>query len=677
MTQTVALAGVEQAVQQALQALADGSTAVVLTGPAGAGKSAALRLIHERKPGSQFKNVVLIAPPDPEHNPDAGLVGLVELAAQLDHTKLLDEVKRLDITWKGKLDSVTRVLKQQAKNTLLLFDGPFLPQGGEYISTIFADRSAELTRVLLTTQGLSKVVASDRSALLQAQEILVSPRSNPTEVLSAEHWGPLAGSAQAVLHAGGQALAAFSPLDLRLRVGLVAVGEDASAQATQRVAPHKLVRMLLERTGSNSQALKRTLGRLAVFRTPIDEYGLQDVGVPELDALSQALIKQVLLFGPSPQLRLHDAIAREAIQEQWLGPAESRKAHYIAAHYHHARFEHATQKHRVRDAVRHELEEIHHLTQAGDAKKILERSIFFVEQYDALGKALSQQQNYPDAIPAYERALAHNSADDYAHHYLAYNLDVLAEDPVRVEQEFRKAIYYRQDHVWYRGRLINFLLTRGRVIEAHDEWEQALAVLLPSGPSTDSRLYRELHGETARLLLHRGQLEFASEVLEDVPQALREGLAWYRALLLLRDRLRAAARDEEVFPPHLSEEARWKGPHLLHFEADKDRVEWWMPGRISAADEDGVHIRVARLTPGDGQAIEFLWFDLTLEDYRELARHLRKQDLLPAGTFAEIIKLRDEKEFMMSYPTTSFEAPDLPRLFPYPDRYLRRVAPRP
>jgi tetratricopeptide (TPR) repeat protein len=675
LTQTVTLAGVEQAVQQALQALADGSTTVALTGPAGAGKSAALRTLHERKSVAQFKNVVLVAPPDAE-NPDAGLVGLVELAAQLDHTKLLDEVKRLDITWKGKLDSVTRVLKQQAKNTLLLFDEPFLPQGGEYISTIFADRTAELTRTLLATQGLSKVVATDRSALFLAQEIAVSPSSNPTKVLTAEHWGSLAKSAQEVLRAGGRALAELSPLELRLRVGLVAVGMDASAQATQRFAPHKLVRMLLARAGSGSHELQKALGRLAVFRTPIDEYGLQDVGVPELDSLSQALVKQVLLFGPPAQLRLHDAIAREAIQEQWLTPQETRKAHYIAARYHQVRFERATKKHYIRDAVRHELEEIHHLTQAGDARRLLERSVFFVEQYDALGKALSQQQNYPDAIPAYERALAHDPADAYAHHYLAYNLDVLAQDPMRVEQEFRKAIQYRQDHVWYRGRLINFLLTRGRSTEAHDEWEQALAVLLPGGPSTDSRLYRELHGETARLLLHRGQLEFASEVLEDVPRAIREGLPWYHALLRLRDRLRAAARDEEVFPPHLSEEARRNGPHLLNFESDKQRIEWWMPGRISAADEDGVHIRVARLPPDD-QSIEFLWYDLTLEEYRGLARHLRRQDLLPAGTFVELIKLRDEEEFLMSFPTTSFEAPDLPKLFPYPDRYLHRVPTRP
>jgi tetratricopeptide (TPR) repeat protein len=672
LTNPTTLAGVEQAAQEALRALHQGSTMVTLTGPAGAGKSAALRMLAGSKPQSPFKRMVLVAPPESEHNPDAGLVGLVELAAQLDPDQLLETVKRLDITWKGKLDEVQKVLKRKASSTLLLFDGPFLPQREEYISTIFADRSAELTRTLLGVPGLRKVVATDRGALPAATEVTVSPRCNPSEVLAGADWDSLAEFARDLLKAGGDALAELSPLELRLRVGLVAVGEDAARQSRHKHAPHKLVRLLLERVGPGAQALKKILGRLSVFRTSIDEYGLSDVGLAELEPLSQALVKRVLLFGPQDQLRIHEAIAREAIQGEWLTPSESREAHRLAAQYHQARFEKATQRHHVRIAVRHELEVIHHLTQAGDARRLLERSVFFVEQYDALGRALSQQRHHDEAIPAYERALAHNPSDAYAHHYLAYNLDVLAKDPQRVEREFREAILHRRDHVWYRGRFINFLLVRGRIREAHEEWERALAELLPSGPSTDARLYRELHGETARLLLHRGQLEFAAEVLEDVPRAMLAELSWYRALRRLYERLRAAALDEEVFPPHLAEEKRWQGPHLLHLESDKQRIEEWMPGRISAADEEGVHIRVARASPGG--AVEFLWCDLDIEEYRQLARDLREREgLLPAGTFVEVIKLRGEEEFLKSYPATPFEDRDLPALYPPPDRYLRRV----
>ncbi len=46
----------------------------------------------------------------------------------------------------------------------------------------------------------------------------------------------------------------------------------------------------------------------------------------------------------------------------------------------------------VAAAVREEMEEIHHLTAAGDAESLLTRSLQFVEQYDALGKSLVRRR---------------------------------------------------------------------------------------------------------------------------------------------------------------------------------------------------------------------------------------------------------------------------------------------
>ena len=42
-------------------------------------------------------------------------------------------------------------------------------------------------------------------------------------------------------------------------------------------------------------------------------------------------------------------------------------------------------------AIREELEEIHQLTEAGDAAALLDRSLQFAEQYDALGRSLSRK----------------------------------------------------------------------------------------------------------------------------------------------------------------------------------------------------------------------------------------------------------------------------------------------
>ncbi|WP_408888521.1 tetratricopeptide repeat protein [Myxococcus faecalis] len=665
---------VRQAVTQVRQALDDGANTVVLSGQTGAGKSSALRELASSPLGA-FKDVVLIAPPKGEQSLDSGLVALVELAAQLDDNKLLQKVKRNDVRWKGKLEDVTHQLISRAPRTLVLFDEPLLDTSPGPLSSVFADRAADLSRTLLNIKGLRKVVATS-STLPEAHVVEVARRSAPSEILSPDNWDPVLASAAAqLLAAGGDLLTDQSPLELRLRVGLVATGTSPIKAAGPRHALHKLIGQLLEQVGAESTDLKQVLGRLALLRVPFDLEALDDMGAGELSSRCQSLLRQTFLFGPPEGLLLHESIAQEATRWQWLTSHGRIQAHRKAARYHDARYRHSNEKFKVRAAVRHELEVIHHLTHAGDATKLLERSLFFVEQYDALGKVLSQQGRHDEAVHAYKRALAHDSDDAYAHHYLGYNLDILAQSPQQVEAHFKSAIRANPSHVWYHGRHINFLVTRGRVREARSAWEAALDALLPSGSSLNEPLYRELHGALSRLLLHRGQLEFARDVLNDVPLQLRPGLPWYRALRRLHDALWVAASGDEVFPPHISPEEQWKGPHLLHRAADSARVEHWAPGRIAEASSTEVHLRMA-LPPPPREEPSFVWRDLSIEEYQALALDTKDREELPsAGTFVEVIKFHGETEFLRCHPVIPFEDVDLPYLFPPPDRYLRRGPP--
>jgi hypothetical protein len=231
--------------------------------------------------------------------------------------------------------------------------------------------------------------------------------------------------------------------------------------------------------------------------------------------------------------------------------------------------------------VRHELEEVHHLTEAGDAGALLSRSLWFVDQYNALGKALSQMASRAprgeppeealrrQAIQAYERALAHDASDAYAHHYIAYNLDILAADPARAEREYVVARDLEPTHAWYHSRYIRFLITTAWMTEARAAWERAFDGLGGAPRPLD---YEELHGQVARLLLHRGELDFAREVLEDVPEEQRASPFWgalHRLLVYLEEE-----RDELlVFPPGLSLPERWAKP-LDYKDSTRELKAW-------------------------------------------------------------------------------------------------------
>lgn len=73
-------------------------------------------------------------------------------------------------------------------------------------------------------------------------------------------------------------------------------------------------------------------------------------------------------------------------------------------------------------------------------------------------------------------------------------------------------------------------------------------------------LFEELHRQVARLLLHRGELAFASLVLDDLSVEASAAL-WARAERRLLDQLEQAARDQLVFPSSIEPSRRWDGPH--------------------------------------------------------------------------------------------------------------------
>jgi hypothetical protein len=207
--------------------------------------------------------------------------------------------------------------------------------------------------------------------------------------------------------------------------------------------------------------------------------------------------------------------------------------------------------------------------------------------------------------------------------------------------------------------------------EAHAAWDRVLDDLVKTGSMLQPAVYEELHAQVARHLLARSELDFAADVLEDVPNGLRAA-PWWRALKQLRTCLEEDRDERLVFPPTLPLEERWEGPHLTA-EQDPLDVQCWRPGRVLGRDSRGVVLQIAqRRADGSEVTLSTVSFDL---------RSLRDTWNAPlawlgVGTFVELIEYMSGSKVLRTWDrrSSSFEAvPNLPKLFPSSDRYIRRA----
>lgn len=648
-----------------------GTRSVALTGQPTAGKSTALSLIGDRA-GSKWRVLRVHLP----HGDDGGPVAMASVAAQLG-TETLEVVRDVRVSWSAKIREVTCALERMAEESLLLFDEPQYSVPNPSAS-IFVRRAEEMTAALLSIPNLRSVVATERKPVYGQETIVVQRASDVAAILAPAQWNGLGDHAKALLDTDAPELARYSPLELRLGVALLAAGVPAQRLMRERWLARQLIRTLVD-TLDDSEALKRVAGRLAVYRTSFGEAALQRAGIGDLSPTPRSILESALLFGKPGARRLHELVAMEARARKWLTPADEMHAHREAAAYYRGCFEDASTADNLTDSVRYEMEMVHHLTEAGDEAAMNEAHVFFVDQYDALGKSFSLRRRFELAVRAYERSLSHDDEDHYAHHYLGYNYDVRGLSPLDVEKCYRRAVEIEPTHTWYHSRLICFLITRGRALDARRQWAEAHAALLPSGSYDDERLYRDLHMHVARLLLHRGQLRFAEEVLEDVVPEFQQH-PWWLALQRLLLQLKEAERDETVFPPHIPVEQRWSGPHLVRAPEERRRVRRWFPGRVAAIDQSGVHVRIA-IADGRDAAIEYGWRDFSNKEFRQLSPLAARGLSLPVGTFVEIVEFKKGRQrgrtMIFAHESQTYVDPALPGLFPAPDRYLRVSAKAP
>lgn len=665
----------EEAVEHMQRRIGSGARRLGIQAPPGHGKAAVLEELAASL--TNGRPVVRVELPEGD---DAALVALVETAIQLQFVepeilgRVVSSNEPARVPWATKLAAVRDAIARAGEELIVLVHEPRFDVLSTPGTELFGARAVEITQTLLDTRG-SVVLAGSFIPLHLAEDaglrlpLSRDPREPGVDVANRAR-------------GANPPHRALSPVVMQVLEVLRQAGVDVDRIPARDLRLDRLVRHDLGRVLLLRAEMRSVVARLAAFRVPISSDVEVEAGLAALSDADRAVVAGLLRAADHGTRAMPAALA-QAIRAQisrgdpaWTPEEPAGEAHRFAARAHRARFEAARGRGDVAAAVREELEEIHHLTVAGDATALLTRSLQFVEQYDALGKSLSQKALQPprereerlrrEAVLAYERAIEHDQGDAYAHHYIAYNLDILGIQRERVASEYQTAKDLLSKHAWYHGRHVCFLITTARMNEARAAWERALRELGDTAGALRASDYDELHLQAARLLLSRSELRFAAEVLEDVPERLR-GAPW-TALEQLRVCLEEDRDERLVFPPTLPLAMRWKQPHLVPVGPSDPEVASWKPGRVLGGDEEVVLVHVGEA----GGELSTATFDTgTLESIWKVSAAQ-----LIAGTFVELIEYVDGTREMKLWDrqSSSFDnVPNLPRLFPPPDRYIRRA----
>jgi len=433
---------------------------------------------------------------------------------------------------------------------------------------------------------------------------------------------------------------------------------------------------------SDMHDLGATIVRLALARTDLDESVLAEF-TSGLDASKKSLIAYCLLDWDGRQAALHPLVRNEV---SWRGseprPGASQgpwrlfKADLMSAH--------DRLKDEYRDdrnaSLRNSLESLHH-DLLGTTPNLLESDtrLQFVEQLDGIGRTRSRvYHEHRQAAWLFRLAVQLDPNHAYGHHYLAFNLDWLAEEAHEVEAHYKKAIELQPSHPWWWSRWISYLATRGRFREAKSTWRAALDTLSPDEDGSPDWIFLSLHRWVARWLLHWAELDFAEDVLRAIPKQFAQNDASIQTLWDLLKALRQAERDSCVFPLSIPAKDWWSpGPHTdLPSSWEGRPLRSWEPARVEGVDQDRLvaFLIVAKRPASKGA--NPLYFELELNrDTVVKAAYGFGWDEVQEGTFIEIGHYGDGAEPMGIglHRDTSWHDPHLLPLVPWPDRWYRRA----
>ena len=645
-----------KSVNDAAERLADRITANVggapvralVTGVPGSGKSTVLDRLGALLEGAGRAPIRAIGP-------DPDLDTPVHLALQLtgdlrkhEVNGVLDPVATRTASWVQRCSALQQGLQSLPTAVVLVDLPPSWSRSASAIADPFESRGLwfEFMEQLLRLD-VPVVIAAERRNVLDAFESArtfdktwLEPESE-SGLLSSDDgsWGDLAENAGRTGHLLGERSEALSPLALRVAVALNALGSDD--QSIVRAADkgiHGLVNELRKRACGNP--FERAWALAALPRFTIDPTLLQTLVTKAVNVGDVAfrVLRDALLL-PQPDeggVALHPLLRSRAPFEALgdaLRPAHARLA---AAH------QQSMNGLQSRDDALHRLEAAHHGAKAGDVDLV--RSVAIdAWQLCVLARELSLAGDFVEALAIYEGVLAESPDNNYAQHYAAYHLERLGQEPDRAEALFRGAARNQPRNDWWIRRLCEALVRRGRIGEAMDEWRRGTSRLVddPEDHRRNKALAKNYHLGVARRLLSRGALVEAREVLESVPEDIRNSDPELSSLSNDLEHMEESERlGGAVFPRSVEFAARWAGPQVRPEIGDRPSLRAWYPGYIEAIDDNEVTLVLAdRGSVEDGSTAALFRSSLGLQQFCEAAR-LKSTEAEP-GQFVEVYILDD------------------------------------
>jgi tetratricopeptide (TPR) repeat protein len=553
--------------------------------------------------------------------PDAALHALLQAAATMGERERRAKAATEDGTLFERARGVAEVLA--ANGTILLVNVPGSwrlvgePRDGESREADGGDwqafqaaRARELLQGFLNADGARIVLFTARdfspSALSWDPKDKYIPlrdvRAKVDVLHNAEFWGDYAEFAEALARELDGNDAFISPFELRLAVGLVALGQalDRVVRALYSGGSLNALGELLEDAlrDPKHEDLRRPLFRLALARGAIQRKALVDIASPP--ARHQPLLTTCIGYGHD-EIRVTESVRLTLLEHLGRFAADEVESAHLDFAQHHAQHDGAVAPQDAAGmfAVTNWLEKAHHLAHSGERGR---------EQWEALelkcrefyldrARALSiEERDYIHAAQMYEKYVGFAPGDAYGWHYLGFNLDRANERLDRAEEGLRKAVDIDKGNPWWNSRLVTFLIRRARFRNASAEWRAALRRVDPDGRRVreNTRLAMHFHRWVVQDWLEYGEVAEARSAFDVIPPiVVRTEYHLRRLGERLEDIEEALKLGDSVYPEYIDIERRWQRPFVLPRAFNGKQLVKWFPGRVVTADATGVTLLVA------------------------------------------------------------------------------------